>query len=66
MLAAGSGGRAPSVTELQRVKARQIDEVDERGKHKYTVEQIAETFGVSRNTIYRNLERSSYPRNRHR
>jgi DNA invertase Pin-like site-specific DNA recombinase len=46
------GGRRPSLTELQVLKAREMyDEVDERGKRKYTVDQIAETFGVSRKTI---------------
>lgn len=61
------GGRTPSMTELQVLKAREMyDEVDERGKRKYTVAQIAETFAVSRKTIYRNLERGSHPRNRHR
>ncbi|MGV9611039.1 helix-turn-helix domain-containing protein [Nocardia xishanensis] len=32
------------------------DERDRHGKRKYTVAQIAETFGVSRKTIYRHLE----------
>lgn len=55
------GGRRPSLTELQVLKAREMyDEVDERGKRRYTVDQIAETFGVSRKTIYRNLERGSH------
>jgi DNA invertase Pin-like site-specific DNA recombinase len=55
------GGRRPSLTELQVLKARQMyDEVDERGKRQYTVDQIAETFGVSRKTIYRNLERANH------
>jgi predicted DNA-binding transcriptional regulator YafY len=31
------------------------DELDRRGKRKYTVAQIADTFGVSRKTIYRHL-----------
>jgi hypothetical protein len=29
------------------------DELDDRGKRKYTVAQISGTFGVSRKTIYR-------------
>lgn len=54
------GGRPPALTELQALKAREMyDEVDERGKRKYTVDQIAETFSVSRKTIYRTLERST-------
>ncbi len=32
------------------------DERDQRGKRKYTVAQIGETFGVSRKTIYRHLD----------
>lgn len=32
------------------------DELDGTDKRRYTVDQIAETFGVSRKTIYRNLE----------
>ncbi|MFE3281254.1 TetR family transcriptional regulator [Nocardia sp. NPDC059239] len=31
------------------------DELDERGKRRYTVEQIAAEFGVTRPTIYRHL-----------
>jgi DNA invertase Pin-like site-specific DNA recombinase len=55
------GNRPPALTELQALKAREMyDEVDERGKRKYTVDQIAETFSVSRKTIYRTLERSSH------
>ncbi|WP_280495485.1 helix-turn-helix domain-containing protein [Nocardia asiatica] len=53
------GGRPPALTELQALKAREMyDEVDERGTRKYTVDQIAEIFSVSRKTIYRTLERS--------
>lgn len=51
------GGRRPSLTELQVIKAREMyDELDNRGKRKYTVDQIGETFGVSRKTIYRHLD----------
>jgi predicted transcriptional regulator len=36
--------------------ARQMyDELDERGKRRYTVGQIAAEFGVTRPTIYRHL-----------
>lgn len=31
------------------------DEKDEHGKRKYTVQQIADEFGVTRPTIYRHL-----------
>lgn len=53
-----SGGRPPALTELQVLKAREMyDEHDARGTRKYTLTQIAETFGVSRKTIYRHLDR---------
>ncbi len=32
---------------------------DEHGKRRYTVAQIAETFAVSRKTIYRHLDRQT-------
>jgi AcrR family transcriptional regulator len=36
--------------------ARQMyDELDEHGKRRYTVAQIAAEFGVTRPTIYRHL-----------
>lgn len=42
---------------MQALKAREMyDERDQRGKRKYTVAQIGETFGVSRKTIYRHLD----------
>lgn len=48
------------MSELQALKARQMyEEADERGKRRYTVAQIAETFGVSRKTVYRHLERGA-------
>ncbi|MFI6310000.1 helix-turn-helix domain-containing protein [Nocardia fusca] len=54
------GGRPPALTELQALEARQMyDETDEHGKRRYTVAQIAETFGVSRKTIYRHLDRQT-------
>jgi predicted DNA binding protein len=34
------------------------DETGSDGKRKYTVQQIADEFGVSRPTIYRHLERA--------
>ncbi|WP_431951912.1 recombinase family protein [Nocardia lijiangensis] len=52
------GGRPTALTQLQALKARQMyDETDEHGKRRYTVAQIAETFAVSRKTIYRHLDR---------
>ncbi|MEV0366385.1 recombinase family protein [Nocardia fusca] len=54
------GGRPPALTELQALEARQMyDETDEHGKRRYTVAQIAETFDVSRKTIYRHLDRQT-------
>jgi len=53
-----TGGRPRALTELQVLKAREMYyELDEQGKRKYTVGQISETFGVSRKTICRHLER---------
>ncbi|MEU6191506.1 helix-turn-helix domain-containing protein [Nocardia sp. NPDC047038] len=38
------------------LKAREMyDELDHHGSRKYTVTQIADTFSVSRKTIYRHL-----------
>jgi DNA invertase Pin-like site-specific DNA recombinase len=52
----GQFGDRPSIpTELQVLKAREM--YDDRGKRKYTVAQIGQTFGVSRKTIYRHLDR---------
>ncbi|MET8800999.1 recombinase family protein [Nocardia sp. NPDC004568] len=54
------GGRPAALTELQTLKARQMyDETNEHGKRRYTVAQIAETFAVSRKTIYRHLDRDT-------
>ncbi|WP_280433844.1 recombinase family protein [Nocardia carnea] len=54
------GGRPAASSQLQALEAREMyDELDDRGKRKYTVAQIAETFGVSHKTIYRHLERDN-------
>ncbi|MFQ6329899.1 recombinase family protein [Nocardia sp. CWNU-33] len=40
------GGRPSALTELQALEAREMyEELDQRGKRKYTVAQIADTFG---------------------
>lgn len=39
------------------IMAAMYEELDASGKRKYTVEQIAEEFGVTRPTIYRHLSR---------
>jgi DNA invertase Pin-like site-specific DNA recombinase len=57
-----TGGRKPKLIDRQIRIARQM--YDERGpddKRKYTVAEIAETFHVSRKTIYRHLEPTSTP-----
>lgn len=51
------GGRPVAMTELQVRQARQMyDERGEDGKRRYTVQQIADTFGVARATVYRHLD----------
>jgi len=58
-----AGGRKPKLTDRQAVIARQMyDEKGPDGKRKYTVNEIAETFHVSRKTIYRHLGPTSAPR----
>jgi DNA invertase Pin-like site-specific DNA recombinase len=52
-----TGGRKPKLTARQIGVARQMnDEKSADGKRRYTVAEIAETFHVSRKTIYRHLE----------
>jgi DNA invertase Pin-like site-specific DNA recombinase len=52
-----TGGRKPKLTQRQAALARQMyDDKGEDGKRKYTVAEIAETFDVSRKTIYRHLD----------
>jgi len=51
-----TGGRKPRLTARQVTVARQMyDEKGADGKRRYTVAEIAETFHVSRKTIYRDL-----------
>jgi DNA invertase Pin-like site-specific DNA recombinase len=53
------GGRKPKLTARQAEVARGMyQEKGDDGKRKYTVAEIAETFGVSRKTVYRHLEPS--------
>jgi DNA invertase Pin-like site-specific DNA recombinase len=52
------GGRKSKLSSRQITVARDMyDQLGVDGKHAYTVEQIAETFGVSRTTVYRHLEK---------
>jgi DNA invertase Pin-like site-specific DNA recombinase len=51
-----TGGQKPKLGPRQVQLARQLyDELGEDGKRRYTVEQIAAEFGVTRPTIYRHL-----------
>jgi DNA invertase Pin-like site-specific DNA recombinase len=55
-----TGGQKPKLGTRQVKLAWQMyDEKDERGKRKYTVQQIAEEFGVTRPTIYRHLAKAT-------
>ena len=54
-----TGGQKPKLKARQiRLAQEMYDEIGSDGKRKYTVQQIAEEFGVSRPTIYRHLERA--------
>ncbi|GHJ04842.1 DNA invertase [Streptomyces olivaceus] len=54
-----TGGQKPKLRPRQIQLAQQMyDELGADGKRKYTVQQIADEFGVSRPTIYRHLERT--------
>jgi DNA invertase Pin-like site-specific DNA recombinase len=51
-----TGGQKPKLGPRQVALAQQMyDELDEHGKRRYTVAQIAAEFGVTRPTIYRHL-----------
>jgi DNA invertase Pin-like site-specific DNA recombinase len=55
-----TGGRKPKLTARQVIIARQMcDEKGPDSKRRYTVAKIAETFHVSRKTIYRHLAATS-------
>jgi DNA invertase Pin-like site-specific DNA recombinase len=52
-----TGGRKPKLTTRQAHVAQQMyDEKGADGKRRYTVNEIADTFHVSRKTIYRHLK----------
>lgn len=54
-----TGGQKPKLKPRQiRLAQEMYDETGPDGKRKYTVQQIAEEFGVSRPTIYRHLEKA--------
>jgi len=51
-----TGGQKPKLGPRQVTLARQMyEEVAQDGKRRYTVQQIADEFGVTRPTIYRHL-----------
>ena len=51
-----TGGQKPKLGPRQVALARQMyEEVAQDGKRRYTVQQIADEFGVTRPTIYRHL-----------
>ncbi|MGW7008912.1 recombinase family protein [Streptomyces sp. NPDC054933] len=53
-----TGGQKPKLGPRQVQLAREMyDEVDANGKQKWTVQQIADEFGVTRPTIYRHLSK---------
>lgn len=55
-----TGGQKPKLKTRQIKLAQEMyDELGADGKRKYTVQQIADEFGVSRPTIYRHLERQT-------
>jgi DNA invertase Pin-like site-specific DNA recombinase len=52
-----TGGQKPKLGPRQARLARAMyDERDEHGRHRWTVQQIADEFGVSRPTVYRYLD----------
>ena len=55
-----TGGQKPKLGLRQIKLAREMyDEVDEQGRRRYTVQQIAAEFAVSRPTVYRHLGKES-------
>ncbi|MEU6511050.1 helix-turn-helix domain-containing protein [Streptomyces sp. NPDC046942] len=53
-----AGGQKPKLGPRQVQLAREMyDEVDANGKQKWTVQQIADEFGVTRPTIYRHFSK---------
>ncbi|QYJ05799.1 recombinase family protein [Nocardioides panacisoli] len=52
-----TGGQKPKLGPRQVKLARQMyEETGADGKRRYTVQQVADEFGVSRPTIYRHLD----------
>ncbi|MGW0006083.1 recombinase family protein [Nocardia grenadensis] len=60
-----TGGQKPKLGPRQVALAQQMyEEIDEHGRHRYTVAQIAAEFGVTRPTIYRHLGQEEAKRSR--
>jgi len=54
------GGSQPKLTPAQVTRAQAMyDERDDAGRRRWTVEEIGNTFGVSRPTIYRALDKET-------
>ncbi|MFT4034899.1 MAG: helix-turn-helix domain-containing protein [Patulibacter sp.] len=54
------GGQKPKLTPRQaRIAQDMYDELGSAGKRVYTVQRIADEFGVSRPTIYRHIEHAA-------
>jgi DNA invertase Pin-like site-specific DNA recombinase len=55
-----TGGSQPKLSPAQKMRAHEMyEEKGGDGKRRYTVEEIGNTFKVSRQTIYRALERTA-------
>jgi DNA invertase Pin-like site-specific DNA recombinase len=55
-----TGGQKPKLGPRQAKLARQMyEETGDDGKRKYTVQQIADEFDVTRPTIYRHLSKTT-------
>ena len=55
-----TGGQKPKLGPRQVKLARQMyDETGADGKRQYTVQEIADEFGVSRPTVYRHLAKTA-------
>ncbi|MEV6336234.1 recombinase family protein [Nocardia vinacea] len=55
-----TGGQKPKLGPRQVQLARQMyDEIDEHGKRRYSVDQIAAEFNLTRPAIYRHLNKAT-------
>ncbi len=57
-----TGGQKPKLGLRQAHLARLMyEELDDQGRQRYTVNQIAAEFGVTRPTIFRHLSKNTRP-----